>query len=253
MPDGYDRDDTVAIATAVSESRTGDPMKFEVARAEETFRELGDPRLTGADGEARVADFLAGRFESMGYRVERREATGSRFPQRVLPWIGWLVPGGLLTANYGLIRRAGVVPAILAGIVAIVGFLWLSLVLGGRIRFGRRRPPLESSPVVIAWPLADAVATAPVRVVFQATLGGPGVSPWNAIAWAQPLYTLLENAIYLFLFVLLAIRIGAYLAPARMSGLSLDAYLVGYVYPGLLAAVWIGIASLLGVGISPAV
>ena len=68
-------------------------MKFEVARAEETFRELGDPRLTGADGEARVADFLAGRFESMGYRVERREATGSRFPQRVLPWIGWLVPG----------------------------------------------------------------------------------------------------------------------------------------------------------------
>ena len=71
--DGYDRDDTVAIATAVTEARTGDPMKFDAARAEATFRELGDPRYAGPDGEARVADFLAGRFESMGYRVERRE------------------------------------------------------------------------------------------------------------------------------------------------------------------------------------
>ena len=67
-------------------------MKFDVERAEADFRELGDARFAGPDGEAKVVDFLAGRFESIGYRVERREAAG-RGSRRVWcsGWAAWVV------------------------------------------------------------------------------------------------------------------------------------------------------------------
>jgi hypothetical protein len=245
MPSGYDRGEPGLIASGVVVERTGDPMKFDVERAEANFRELGDARFAGPDGEAQVVDFLAGRFESSGYRVERREAIGSRFPQRVALWLGWLGFGAVLTVDFGLIRRPGITSAILAWIVAGVGFSWLGAVLGGRIHFGRRRVPLEATPLAIAWLRADEVVAAPVRVVFQATLGVPGPGPWYSVAWAQPLFTWLQRAIHVFLLVLLASRIGASLAPARVQGSAVDSFLVAYVYPGLMAAVWIGIAALL--------
>ncbi len=220
-------------------------MKFEVERAGADFRELGDARFAGPDGEAQVVDFLAGRFESIGYRVERREATGSRFSPRVALWLGCLGCGAILTANYGLLRREGVMSAILAWIVARMGFNWQSAMLGGRIRLGGRHVPLEASPLAIAWPRGDEVAAAPVRVIFQSALGVPGPGPWYSVAWARPLYTWLLRAIHGFLLVLIAIRLGAYFVPARVGGFALDSYLVGFVYPGLMVAVWIGIASVL--------
>src|SRR5271170_7264059 len=79
MPSGYDRGEPGLIASGMVMERTGDPMKFDVERAVADIRELGDARFAGPDGEAKVVDFLAGRFESIGYRVERREAAGARF------------------------------------------------------------------------------------------------------------------------------------------------------------------------------
>ena len=134
---------------------------------------------------------------------------------------------------------------VLAWIVARVGFNWQSAMLGGRIRARGRHVPLEATPLAIAWPRAVEVAAAPVRVVYQAALGVPGPGPWYSHAWARPLYTWLLRAIHGFLLVLLTIRIGAYFLPARVGGLAVDSYLVGYGYPVLMAVVWIGIATLL--------
>ncbi len=220
-------------------------MKFDVEWAEANFRELDNARFAAPDGEARVVEFLAGQFESIGYRVERREVTGVRFSPRVALWLGCLGCGAVLTADYGLLRRDGVMSAILAWIVARLCFSWQSAMLGGRIRLGGRHVPLEASPLAIAWPRGDEVAAAPVRVVFQAALGVPGPGPWYSIAWARPLYTWLRRAIHVFLLVLIAIRIGEYFVPARVGGFAVDSYLVGYVYPGLMVAFWIGITSLL--------
>ena len=72
-------------------------MKFDAARASAIFEKLGDPAFAGATGEDRIADFVANEFQRMGWNVGRREVEGSRFPQRVGPWIGWLGYGALVT------------------------------------------------------------------------------------------------------------------------------------------------------------
>jgi hypothetical protein len=79
------------------------PMKFETARASAIFEKLADPAFTGPHSEGRIAEFVAGELEKMGWKVERREVEGSRFPQRVGPWIGWLGYGAFITAGYVLL------------------------------------------------------------------------------------------------------------------------------------------------------
>ena len=201
--------------------RTGDPMKFDVERAEADFRELGDARFAGPDGEAKVADFLAGRFESMGYRVERREATGSRFPLRVVALDRlagfWRHPhGGLRPDPAGRVscRRSW------HGSWRVVGFSWLSAVLGGRIRFGRRPAPWKPPP----WrsPGPAATRSPPRRCGWSSRppWGVPG--PARGIPSRGPSRSTHGCGVRstVFLFVLLAIRIGEYLVPARMRGLA---------------------------------
>ena len=126
--------------TAVSRIDGRGPHEIRASRAESPS---GNSAIRGmpADGEAKVADFLAGRFESMGLgsSAGKRPDRGSR-NACCRGSAGW-VRGALLTAELrpdpGGQRRA----AIVALALAILGFYWLDAVLGGRIRWdadGRR-------------------------------------------------------------------------------------------------------------------
>jgi hypothetical protein len=144
-------------------------MKFDAARVTGIIEKLGDLQYDGQEGEANVADFVAQQFTEMGMAVERREVVGSRFPQRVAAWLGWLVYGALITASYVLLWKNRLSIS-LAIVLLLVGHAWLLVVLHNGIRFGRRRPPLETAPLVIA--SFPGESSPPIRVVFQAVLGG---------------------------------------------------------------------------------
>jgi len=179
----------------------------------------------------------------MGLDVVRRDVIGSRFPQRVAPWIGWLSFGAALTAVYAFILPDSLASTILALALATLGFFWLDAVVGGRIRLGRARPPLESSPLVIA--TLTSARAAPVRVVFQAALGGLRPSVFHIVRWSYRIYVLLKMGIVLSLVFLLAIRTGASLFPDRLRSLAAAANLVCAFYAVLLALMWTDIVCLL--------
>jgi hypothetical protein len=218
-------------------------MKFEASRAESLFQELGDPRYSGPHGEAKVADLVADRFATMGLEVERRDVSGSRFPQRAAPWVGWLGCGAVLTGVYGLILPDRLASTTLALALAALGFYWLDAIIGGRIRLGRGLPPLETAPVVIG--SFPATRVAPVRVVFQAALGGLRPSVFHAVRWSYWTYAVVKMGILLVFLSLLVVRAGTLLFPDRTRSLTAVASLLCYLYPGLLCLMWTGIVSLL--------
>jgi hypothetical protein len=145
-------------------------MKFDADRVTRMIEKLEDSQFEGQEGEANVADFIADQFTEMGLTVERREVSGSRFPQRVAPWVGWLVYGALITASYATLVQNRPPFMELSLVSVISSWLWLKVVLHNRIRIGRRMPPLESAPLLIA--RCPAKSTPAKRVVFQAVMGG---------------------------------------------------------------------------------
>jgi hypothetical protein len=152
-------------------------MKFDAARVTGMIEKLGDPQYQGQDGEANIADFVAQQFTQMKMAVQRREVVGSRFPQRVAPWVGWLVYGALITASYVMVLQNHRLFRGLAILLLIVGHAWLGVVLRNGIRIGRRRPPLQTAPLVIASIPSESCPPDPAlrrvpRVVFQVVLGG---------------------------------------------------------------------------------
>jgi hypothetical protein len=146
------------------------PMKFDAVRACATFEKLGDPELAGSDTERAIADFVACELERIGWRVERREVQGSRFPQRAGPWIKWLGYGALNTVCFGVILKGSLFAQLLALLALLAGFRWLIALMTNSIRPGRRMPPLEKAPLVIGSVASE--TPAPVRVVFQVVIGG---------------------------------------------------------------------------------
>jgi hypothetical protein len=146
------------------------PMKFDAARASAVFEKLEDPAFSGPDSEGRIADFIAGELEKAGWKVERREVTGSRFPQRVGPWIGWLGYGALTTVGYLLMLGNDPLSIFVVLLLFLLTTRWLFDLLSNRIRPGRRRTPLETAPLLIGSRVGE--SPPPVRVVFQAVLGG---------------------------------------------------------------------------------
>ncbi len=145
-------------------------MKFDAARVTGMIEKLAAPQYQGQDGEATVADFVAQQFTEIGLAVERREVVGSRFPQRVAPWVGWLVYGALITASYLMLFSNHPLFMGVAIVLRLVGRVWLGAVLHNRIRIGRRRPPLQTAPLVIASIPSESCPQ--IRVVFQAVVGG---------------------------------------------------------------------------------
>ena len=152
-------------------------MRFDSAKALETFQELGDRRFTGPDSEKQVAELVAERFAQMGLNLERREVVGSAFPQRVAPWVGSLGYGVLITGAYLLVLPNTSVSSVLAFILLIMSGYWCNAVFFNRIQLGRRRPPLKAAPVVVASMKMEPAP--PLRVVIQALVGGlePDLSP----------------------------------------------------------------------------
>jgi hypothetical protein len=144
-------------------------MKFEATRAKAIFEKLGDPAFAGPEGEVRIAEFVAGEFERMGWKVERREVEGSRFPQRVGPWIGWLGYGALVTVTFCMILSGNARAQFLAILIILGTVRWPQALASNSIRPGRRMRPLANAPVVIASGNGD--SSSPMRVVFQVVLG----------------------------------------------------------------------------------
>jgi hypothetical protein len=219
-------------------------MRFDAARALGTFQELGDPRFAGPDAWAQLADFVAERFAKSGYHVVRREVVGSRFPQRAAPWIGWAGYGALLTASFLLVRLDTILPSFLALMLSWLIMPWVVAIVRNRIHLGRRRPPLEKAPVVIASLPSDPPAPA-VRVVFQALLAGlkSDLGLWLTRS-GEAAIVLLMIGPFLINLVISSCQTGFFLDPNRRGLLVVPGILTRYAYPGLLA-VWIALLGLL--------
>jgi uncharacterized protein YbbC (DUF1343 family) len=145
-------------------------MKFDAARASAIFEKLDDPAFSGPEGQRRIADFVADEFRRMGWNVTRREVEGSRFPQRVGPWIMWIGYGAFITIGFCVILVRNPIVQILAILTTFfVGVKWVDALAFNWIRPGRWMRPLEKAPVVIASVAGD--SSPPVRVVFQTVLG----------------------------------------------------------------------------------
>lgn len=221
-------------------------MRFDASRAESYFRELCETRYLGPGAEARVADLVASRFEAMGLLVERREAAGSRFPQRVASRIGWTGYGLLVTSVYGVILPGGGLSLVVAWVLAALCGMWLTAVLFKWIHPGRHRPPFETAPVVMA--SLPGRTAAPFRVVFQSVITRLEVDPFPFRLEGR--IEKLVLSVFLCTFpglwaaTVLVCRLGLLLDPGRRA-LSLVAdVLIRYVYPAFLAMVWIGILTL---------
>jgi hypothetical protein len=222
-------------------------MKFDASRAEAVFRELRDPCYAGPDGEAKVAEFVAGQFAKLGLEVERREVRGSGFPRRAAPWVGWLGYGALVTAVYGLALVGDRFFAVLAWLLSLYGAPWINAVVRNRIRPGRQRPPLESAPVLIA--SRPGRLPASMRVVLQSVISGVEANPFQFAVRGPILRMVAYGLLYLFPpawgSALLLCRAGSVLHPRRLDLPMVSEILTRYLYPAFLGALWIGILMLL--------
>jgi hypothetical protein len=206
-------------------------MKFDSARAVQIIDELSDPRFGGADGEARVADYVGEHFATMGYQVERLAVSSSR-PRP--DWVRWLEYGFLITSAYVLI----LLDRIVASVIAAVLLLCAGLVFGDLVRSilgtGRRRPPYGAAPVVIA--SLPRSSPAPVKVIFQASLGGLRPSLFHIILKSKyhDLYWINAFLSACMMMAMLA-RFGMWYRPEReFNRLSHDVFL-RYLIPPILA------------------
>jgi hypothetical protein len=217
-------------------------MKFDASRAESFFRELGDVPYAGPDGEAKAAEFVGRQFETSGLTVERREVSGSRFPQRVAPWVGWPGYGLLVTSVYVLGLQRTFLPVIVGFVLSIACTHWFNALVSNWIRPGRRRAPLGTSSVVIGSVPGDRVA--PVRVVFQAIISGLKADPFHFSLRGKAKWIVFGflSLFPAFWFVFLLIFKWLPMSnPRRVDLHGADVLLVRYLYPAFLTFVWIGI------------
>jgi hypothetical protein len=209
-------------------------MKFDAARAAEVFAKLGEPPFAHAQGEARVADFVGAQLQQFGYLVERVEVEGSRFPIRAAPWVGWLGYAALTTAAYVLLLGKNARSGLVAVFIVAAGRAWLEAVLRNRIRWGGRVPPLKKAPLLIA--RAPEGSSAPVRVVFQAVLGGLKPDHLQAIRLNRTRLMILHAGFFLAAGLTVVTRLlGRPVAPAVCLWLA----------TGFLVLLWLSILGIL--------
>jgi hypothetical protein len=180
----------------------------------------------------------------MGLSVERREVVGSPFPQRIAPWIGWLGYGLLVTAAFALTLLTNILSWILALLICWLGLQWVVSVLGNQIHLGRARLPLKRAPLVIA--KVPMGASAPVKVVFQAILGGLRPDFFHLVP--LPRFGTMLCMVFAFLVVTaftMASRLGSLIHPESTPVLMIHRVLTQWVYPGVLALNWIVILCIL--------
>ena len=213
-------------------------MKFDAARAMKVVDELGDPRFAGPDGEARVADFVAEQFATMGYQVERLAVVGSQWPRRFASWAGWLGYGLLITSAYGLILLDRIVASVLGVPFLLFGLLLFADLVGSGPRLGHRWPPFGSAPVVLA--SLPRSSPAPVKVVFHASLEGLRPSLFHVILRIKYRDIFWING-WLFACLMMALltRVGIWFRPGKDYNIVFHNILIRYVSPAILAFNWI--------------
>jgi hypothetical protein len=218
-------------------------MRFDVDRALGKIQELGDPRFAGPDGETQLADFVAERFNRLGYQVERREVIGSSYPQRVALWAGWLRYCALITAMYVLAlwetpRWITALAAYLLLFPFFLAFRWLDEVVSNRIRLRPLKFPRAAAPLVIASPSSQ--PSRPVRVVLQAVLGD--VKPdWFHFVRLSRFYSMMILTLILwFGFIgILAVRFVAWLDPKRVPDPSTELFILRLATSAAFVTIWI--------------
>jgi hypothetical protein len=218
-------------------------MRFDSARAMKVIDELGDPRFAGPDGEARVADYVAEQFAAMGWQVERLAVVGSR-PHLLAAWTRWLGYGLLITSAYVLIILDRLVASAGAVLLLLYGRILFGDLVGSSIRTARRRPPSGSAPVVVA--SLPRRSPAPVRVVFQASLGELRPSLFHVILRDKyhDLFWINRLLFACMMFALL-LGLGMWYRPGReFSRLGHEVFL-RYLIPPILAFNWMVILGVL--------
>ncbi len=249
-------------------------MRFDNECASAWAERFDASRDEGTDGEGRAAEVMAEEFTRIGLRAETRVVYGSKFPQGVLPVLGWCGLGlGMTLAAFLSDRGASGVLRATAWIGAVLG--WGVATLPG-LRFGHGWPPRVASRNVLAErttdgspprtisssskaltspPLppgegarragegpslrqANRPGSPPARVVFRTPLDGvvlrgPEVPPWaSSVTIGVLVVTLFLSSrggviddrgwalpVLGFLWILVLVRLFAYLKSARDPGL----------------------------------
>ncbi len=222
-------------------------MKFDATRAESLSRELDDPQFVGPDGEMRIADYLAGQLAKMGLDLERRDVAGSRFPQRVGPWVGWLGYGVMVTSMFGLIVQDNLFLVMGGLVLSFCSQRWANGVVCNWIRLGRRWPPIEAAPVLIA--TLPGHRPPRVRVVFQSVISGLNADPFHFSFRGPSRKSAAFAALLLIPFLLawasLVLRCLLLVRPGRLALLKPYRILARYVNPALVVMLWVGILTCL--------
>lgn len=215
-------------------------MRFDATRAMTVVDELGDSRFAGADGEARLADFVAERLTTIGCQVERLSVAGSRWPGRIGPWVGWLGYGCLITSAYGLILLERTVASLSVALLLVCSLTLYGFLVGIGIRPGHRRPPFGTAPVVIA--SLSNHSPASVRVVFQAILADLRPSFFHIILKSKYYKLSWINGL---LYTCLGLVVLGTIRPGRAVGAMVHAVALHYVGPLMLAVNWLLIVGVL--------
>ena len=218
-------------------------MRFDSARARKVIDELGDPRFAGPDGEARVADFVAEQFATMGWQVERLSVVGTR-PHRLASWARWLAYGFLITSAYGLLLLDRLAASAGAVLLLLYGMILFGDLVASSIRTARPRPPSGSAPVVVA--SLPRSSPAPVRVVFRASLGELRPSLFHVVL-RDKYHDLfwINGLLFACMMFALLLGLGMWYRPGReFSRLGHEVFL-RYLIPPILAFNWIVILGVL--------
>jgi hypothetical protein len=222
-------------------------MKFEASRIKLLLRDLDDPRFSGPDGEANVAEFVEDQFAGMGLEVERREVTGSRFPQRLAPWVGWLGYGLLITSVFGLSLTGNIWLQIFAWYLSAVSARWFLDVVRNRVHPGRKRPPVGTAPLLVAFRRDRPPSS--MQVIFQAVISGVKADPFHFRIRSDSARFIVHALLLLFppiwATTFLFARAGFSINPRRPALLRIADFLEHNLYPFFLVPAWIGIVILL--------
>ena len=148
------------------------PMKFDAARATATFEKLGDPAFCGPDGEAPHRGLRRRRVGTDG--LERRAARGEGLAvsaaRRAVDRVAWL-----WGFDHGRFLRHRSAKNSLCQFLAVLidfllGFKWVDALASNRSGQAGGSPAGDGA--ALSSRLAGGESSPPVRVVFQAVLGG---------------------------------------------------------------------------------
>jgi hypothetical protein len=144
-------------------------MRFETARVLQTVEDLEAAARLGPAVEDQLADALACGFERIGWHCERQDVSGSRFPELVAPWVGWVGLCGWMTLGATLTYLQ--YDTTLRLLPYVLALLWLPLTARYGFRFGWGLPPWGEARLLVAGRASAHAPAGVARLLIQTPLG----------------------------------------------------------------------------------